>query len=228
VDLRELIHIRRNLHTEGIEALRFVTSAVNSLGFVLRRGRSAISVYGKGRLEAVGELSQRTGLWEFSRPMERIDEIGRTVPCLGDSLVTVVETSRELVAKGHGGLFVLGDTKGLNCTEPKINIEPRQLQEMPIEDIVELAKLDGAVIINERGQLTGVTVIIQNREEASQRYTSGPGDLHGGSRKETARRTSLECRNCAAIYVSQNGAIEVYVGGNSWPIAEAMAGLGRG
>jgi len=224
VDLRKLIYIRR--HAEGIEALRLVTS-MDSIGFVLRRGRSAISVYGNGRLEAVGELSQRTGLWEFSRPMERIDEIKEKVPVSGDSLVTVIEASRELVAKGYGGLFILGDTKGLNFTEPKIDIDPQQLQEMSIDDIVELAKLDGAVIINERGQLVAVTVIIQNRDEAGQRYTRGPGDFHGGSRKETAHRTSLECPKCAAIYVSQNGAIEVYVGGNSYPIAQAIAGLGR-
>lgn len=228
VDLRELVYKRRNIHTEGIEALRFVTAAVNSLGFVLRRGRSCISVYGNGRLEAVGELSQRTGLWEFSRPMERVDEISRIVPRLGDSILTVIEASRELVAKGYGGLFVLGNTKGLNYTEPKISLETQHLQEMSIEDIVELAKLDGAVIINELGQVTAATVIIQNREEASLRYATGAGNLHGGSRKETAQRTSLECPKCVTIYVSQNGAIEVYVGGNSWPIAETITGLARG
>ena len=107
-----------------------------------------------------------------------------------------------------------------------MDIEPQLLKEMSIEDIVELAKLDGAMIINETGELIRATVIIQNREEDEDTILNC-GYAHGGSRKETARRTSIECPNCAAIYVSQNGAIEVYVQGNSWSIAEAIPGLAR-
>lgn len=225
VDFRRLVLNRARSRMEGIELLRHVTSLSRSIGFVLRRGRSAISVYWKGRLEAVGELSERTGLWEFARPMERIDEVEKLVSGVGTTLVTVVEVARELVAKGHGALFVIGDSKGLNYTSPRVEIEAQKLEELSIDDIVELAKLDGGVIIDQYGTLRHVTVIIQNKGEDNT-IPSGQS-ARGGSRKETARRTSVECPNCATVYVSQNGAIEVYVRGESWSVAEAISGLSR-
>jgi hypothetical protein len=68
---------------------------------------------------------------------------------------------------------------------------------------------------------TDVAVIIKNKvkQDSVDCYV-------GGARKETARRTSLECPGCAVVYVSQNGSIEVYVDGASWSIAEAIGGLG--
>ncbi len=225
VGFRKLIYTRRKSYMEGIELLRFVTEQTNSIGFALKRGRCSISVYSSGRLEAMGELSEKTGLWEFFRPMERIDEISKIISGISNLLVTIIEVARELVAKGYGALFIVGNTIGLNHTQPKIEIEPQLISEISIEDIVELAKLDGAVIIDREGKLIRATVIIQNREEES--YTPLLGGMHGGSRKETARRTSIECPDCAAIYVSQNGAIEIYVRGDSWPISEAISGLSR-
>lgn len=227
VGLRRLIYNRPKPQMEGVELLRYVTLHTPSIGFVLRRGRCAISVYWEGRLEAIGELSQRSGLWEFSRPMERIDEIEKILPGIDKLLVTVIEVGRELIAKGHGALFIVGDIKGLKHTQPKIEIESQFLNEISIDDFVELAKLDGATIITNEGELVCATVIIQNKEEDNQAFIPVPGSVHGGSRKETARRTSIECPSCAAVYVSQNGAIEVYVQGKSWPIAEAITGLSR-
>lgn len=227
VDLRRLIYNRPYNYKEGVELLRFVTSRTSSLAFVMRRGRCAISVYGKGRLEAIGELSERSGLWEFSRPMERIDEISKLVPEVSEVLlVTIVEVSRELVYGGHGGLFILGSFNGLKHTPPKVDIKPQLLEEMSIEDLVGLAKLDGAMMINEKGELTKATVIIQNQGKDDGR-TRQLASRHGGSRKETARRTSIENKKCVAVYVSQNGAIEVYVDGDSYSIAEAIPGMAR-
>ncbi|MBN2594899.1 MAG: diadenylate cyclase [Sedimentisphaerales bacterium] len=227
LDLRRLISNRPKPYLEGIELLRFVTLNTPSIGFVLRRGRCAISVYWKGRLEAVGELSQRSGLWEFSRPMERIDEIEKIPPRINEFLVTVIEVGRELVAKGHGALFIIGDISGLKYTSPKIEIEAQFLNEISTDDLVELAKLDGATIIDNEGKLVLTTVIIENKEEDIQKFIPAFKSMHGGSRKDTARRTSIECPGCAAIYISQNGAIEVYVQGKSWSIAEAITGLSR-
>ena len=235
VDFRRLIFNRPKRYIEGIELVRFVTANSHSIGFVLRRGRSAITVYNNGRLEAVGELSERSGLWEFSRPMERIEEIqsrlaGNYEELLPGNyqelLLTLVEASRELVARGHGALFVAGSVDTLNHTVPKVEIEPQFIKEMTIEDLVELAKLDGAVLITEDGKIVQATVILKNRDEDT--YAGHQGkSTHGGSRRETARRTSLECPNCAAIYISQNGAIEIYVQGESWPISESFTGLSR-
>ena len=227
VDIRRLIYNRSKLHIEGVELLRYVTSHAPSIGFILRRGRCAISVYWQGRLEAIGELSQRSGLWEFSRPMERIDEIQKVLPGIGEFLVTVIEVGRELVAKGHGALFIVGDISELKHTQPKIEIEPQFLNEISIDDLVEIAKLDGATIINSEGKLVCATVIVENKEEDNQEFIQISRSVHGGSRKETARKTSIECPRCATIYISQNGAIEVYVQGKSWSIAEAITGLSR-
>jgi hypothetical protein len=108
-DFRRLVSTRNRY--VGVELLRYVTSKGTSLAFVLRRGRRTISVYSNNRLEAVGELSQRTGQWEFSRPMERIEEIGKRVLDIDEVLMMVIEAGRELAGRGHGGLFVIGAHK---------------------------------------------------------------------------------------------------------------------
>ena len=154
-------------------------------------------------------------------------EIEKILPRISEFLVIVIEVGRELVAKGHGALFIVGDISGLKYTSPKIEIEAQFLNEISTDDLVELAKLDGATIINNEGKLILATVIIENKEEDIQDFIPVLRSVHGGSRKETARRTSIECPNCAAIYISQNGAIEVYVRGKSWSIAEAITGLSR-
>jgi hypothetical protein len=224
-DFRRLISTRPR-YTEGVELLRLVTTKAKTIGFVLRRGRSAISVYWAGRLEAVGELSERSGLWEFSRPMEGIDQVTQRIPGIGNLLVRIVEVGRDLVARGHGGLFIVGDATGLRTTPPKVQLEPQLIEDLSVDDVVELAKLDGAVMLSADGYLREATVIIQNRSDgnAARSESSNPG--HGGSRQEAARRTSLECPNCAAVYISQNGAIEVYIQGEGLPIAEAISGVG--
>lgn len=227
IDVRRLVYNRPDTHKQGTEFLRFVTASTAALGIVLRRGRSAISVYSKGRLEAIAELSEKTGLWEFSRPRERVDEIEKLLPILSEFIAIAIEAGRELVANGHGGLFVIGDSTDLSHKLPKVDLEPRSLKEMSIEDIVELAKIDGAVLINEKGELTAATVIIKNKETGTE-ATPESSSAHGGARKEAARRTSLECPNCVAIYVSQNGSVEIYVRGDSYPITEAIPGLARG
>ncbi|MBI4621482.1 MAG: DNA integrity scanning protein DisA nucleotide-binding domain protein [Desulfobacterales bacterium] len=227
IDFRRLNFSRSRRYIEGIELVRFVTANSRSIGFVLRRGRSAIAVYNNGRLEAIGELSERSGLWEFSRPMDRIEEIQSILKRnVQELLLTLVEASRELVARGHGALFVVGNVDSLNHTVPKIEIEPQNIKDMTIEDLVELAKLDGAVLITEDGRLLQATVILKNRDEGTFAGQQA-GTTHGGSRKETAIRTSIECPNCAVINISQNGAIEIYVHGESWPISESFSGLSR-
>ncbi len=120
---------------------------------------------------------------------------------------------------------MVGDSEGLDHSKLKVEVEPRRLEEWSIADIVELAKLDGAVVIDKKGQLQCATVIINNKIEGSCTPTKPTG--HGGSRKETAEKTSRECPNAAAVYVSQNGAIEVYVNGTSYPVAQSMSGLSR-
>ena len=223
-ELRRLVYARqRSSIREGTELLRWVTSQTRSVGFVLRRGRSSVAVYYKGRLEGVAELSERTGQWEFARPMERIDEIDRKLPGIVQVLAIILEAGRELNGRGQGALIIVGDTDGLEHTPPKIRLTPQPISEIPIDELVELAKLDGALLVSRDGTLKAATVIIQNTQTAEEE--SATGERYGGSRKETARRTSMECPHCAAVYISQNGTIEIYVQGRSWPIADAIAGL---
>jgi orotate phosphoribosyltransferase/DNA integrity scanning protein DisA with diadenylate cyclase activity len=208
---------------DGLELLKFVTERTPSIGFVLRRGRSAISVYRGGKLDVIGELSERTGVWEFSMPLERVEQIENDLPGIGDLLMTIIEVARELVAKRYGALFIVGDASNLQRKPPKIEIEPQPITDMSIADIVELSKLDGASIIDQHGRLIQTTVIIQNKTRESHIIDSET--MHGGSRRETARRTSIECPDCVAIYVSQNGVIEVYVRGRKCLITASISGL---
>ena len=225
-DFRKLNISGTKSHMKGNELVKFVTGKSKSIGIVLSRGRRAFSVYNNGRLEAVGELSERSGLWEFSRPIEDLDKIPTLDSNFKNLLLFLIDTSRELVAQRHGALFVIGNVDDLECTPPKVPIIQQRLKGISREDLIELAKLDGAVLISKNGELTQATVIITNQ---SNEISTDPQEdtMHGGSRKETAKRTSKEYPDGAVIYVSQNGAIEIYVKGKSWLVSETFSGLSR-
>jgi orotate phosphoribosyltransferase len=216
----------------GIRLLRKLTKDnTKTIAFVLRRGRSAISIYWDGELQAIWELSERSGMWQFSQPIARINEIKNKVDQMGtisiekfaQHLDFIVEVCREMVAKAHGALFLIGDTANLPHSSPKVEINPTSLEELSIDEVGEMAKLDGATMINTHGQLVRFSVILNPAEEAES--VKEEHSIHGGARYNVVRRASKACPNCVAIYVSQNGAIEAYINGESWSITEATPGL---
>lgn len=213
----------------GIQLLKYATKMCDAIGFVVRRGRKALYVYQNSRLEAIAELSEKTGLWEYSTPKNVVDVIEGIIPGIKETLEIVLEISREMVARGYGGLFVVGDIppNSLNTKPPKIKVIKQPIEYLGIEIVSEIAKLDGAVFISKDGKIQDASVIIINTDTGVSKVDPSKESQYskaGGSRKEAARRTSNECKNVATVYVSQNGNIEIFVGGQSWPISDAITG----
>lgn len=227
--IKRLTRSTESSETRGIQLLRQITDEGDALGLVVRRKRKALSVYREGRLEAVAELSEKTGTWEFMTPRPIVEDIDSLIPGIARTLETVLEISREMVDRGYGGLFVIGDIPhSLQYKPPKIEVEEQPLAYLGTGAAAEMAKLDGAVFVSSKGEIKKASVIILNaadRESISSYVSAPPPPKTGGSRKETAYQTSKECPNTAVVCVSQNGTIEIFVSGESWPVSEAITGV---
>ena len=230
--IMRLVHSAEFGETRGIQLLRQITKLSDSIGLVLRRERKAISVYREGRLEALAELSEKNGLWEFNTSMKSIiEQAANLVPGIDLTLETVLEISREMVNRGFGGIFVIGDVPNTLRRNPAII----EMVNVPLAYIgvgmaSEIAKLDGAMFISKDGEVQDATVIIVNGddEEIAKLDEGYSTSLKiGGSRRETAYRTSKECPHTAVVCVSQNGTIELFINGQSFPITEAISGVSR-
>ena len=233
----ELIGIKRlarSLETgelRGIELLRHATLDCGAIGFLVRRARRALGVYREGRLEAIAELSERTGTWEFSTPRRIVEQINSLIAGISKTLELLLEVSREMVTRGYGGLFVVGEVPAtLQKNPPTINVVKQPISTIGIGMLAEIAKLDGAVFVSKDGDLQEAAVIIVNTADETASSSGGvtlAPPRAGGARKKTASRTSKECPNAAIVCISQNGTVEIYVNGKTWPVSEAIAGVRR-
>ncbi|HJX69032.1 MAG TPA: phosphoribosyltransferase, partial [Dehalococcoidia bacterium] len=198
IGIRRLVRSMDSGEVRGIEVLRQITGQFDAIGLVLRRNRKALSVYREGRLEAIAELSQRTGAWEFTTPKPIVGEIEGMISGIGQTLETVLEIAQEMVTRGYGGLFVVGDIpSSLQRKPPKIKVIEQPLVLLGTRMAAEIAKLDGAVFISGDGEVQDASVIIRNTvkgEATSDMLGTAYYSSAGGSRKETAYRTSKECR----------------------------------
>lgn len=229
--IKRLVRSMESGETRGIQILRHITGELDAIGFVVRRERKALAVYREARLEAIAELSQRTGIWEFTTPRPTVQEIESIIPGIGRTLEGVLEISYEMVAHGYGSIFVVGDAPpSLQRKPPKIKVVEQPLAFLGARTAAEIAKLDGAVFISRDGEIQDASVIIINTvggEIISEISYTPPFLRAGGSRRETAYRTSKECPNVAVVCISQNGTIEIFVNGETWPVSEPVTGLSK-
>lgn len=227
--VKRLVRSTESGETRGIQLLRQITGECDAIGLVVRRERKALTVYREGQVEATAELSEKTGIWEFTTSRPIVEEVGSIIPGIGRTLEFVLEVSREMVTRGYGGLFVIGDIHPtLQHEPPKIKVDEQPIAFLGTGMVAEIAKLDGAVFVSIDGSIQDAAVIIINtagNEEVLNASSIRPRT--GGSRRETAYRTSKECLNTAVVCVSQNGTIEIFVNGKSWPVSEAVSGLSK-
>lgn len=223
---RRLVQSLPHGQAVGPQLIRTLTRQVEAIGLVVRRGRTAVSTYSDGSLASIAELSEKTGLWEFTTPGPVVGQVATMVPEAAGSLESVLEIAREMVALGYGGMFVVGSgLSKIKYQTPKLRLARRPLELLGSREVAEIAKLDGAVLINDRSEVEQATVIIENSETAAASATAYRQNSSGGARRQAALRTSLECPSVAVVFVSQNGAIEIYVRGESFPVAESMSGV---
>jgi orotate phosphoribosyltransferase len=227
VGIKHLARLTEAHQSRGTQLLREVTEAADAVALLVRRERRAVYVYRDGTLSNIAELSEKTGVWEFSTPGPILDHIEHELPGISPALQTVLEVCREMVTRGFGGLFVVGDRPpALRHEPPKVTVARQPLRFVGTREAAEIAKLDGAVFVSRSGELEAATVIIRNADPdaaapTGSRFPRQPG----GARSQAAHLTSRECPDAAVVLVSQNGIIEVHVRGRSWPVARAITGV---
>lgn len=222
VGIKRLARVAESRYTTGTQLLREITSQTDAVSMLVRRERKAVYVYRDGRLTNLAELSEKSGVWEFSAPGPLVADIESALPGISPVLEVVLEICREMVTRGYGGLFVIGERpKTLRHQSPKVKVVEQPLRFLGTGEAAELAKLDGAVFVRRSGDVEQASVIITNAETPDPPSSRRPG----GARSQTAHRTSLECPDAAVVLVSQNGTIEVHVRGRTWPVAKAMTSV---
>lgn len=224
--IKHLARITESHQSRGTQLLREVTAHADAVSMLVRRERKAAYVYREGRLANVAELSERTGVWEFSTPGPIVADIENELPGISHTLEAVLEVCREMSTRGYGGLFVVGDrSPTLAHGTNKVRVVSQQLHFVGTREAAEIAKLDGAVLVSRNGTIEQVSVIIRNAELDRLTATPTASRRRGGARSQAAHLTSLECPNAAVVLVSQNGTIEVHVRGQSFPVAKAIKGV---
>lgn len=213
-------HLGEYGETRGIQSLRKATNDSDTIiGLVLRRNRRSIAVYRKGKLEAVAELSEKTGIWEFTTPVRVVEEIIGLLPSIDQALLeNVLEVSMEMVNKGYEGLFIIGDiSPKLKRDARTINVKPVSLAYLGVGMALDIAKLGGAMIISKDGYVRAASVIISDEGDNAR-------SLYESIGRVTALKVSTESPDTAVVCVSKNGAIEIFVNGKSFPVSESIAG----
>jgi orotate phosphoribosyltransferase len=222
--VKRLVRANEMAQVRGVQLLRDLTRHLDAIGLVVRRGRRAVSVYTQGSLSSIAELSEKTGLWEFTTPKPIVSQVEDIVPGVSSALELILEVAREMVTYGYGGMFVVSTTGRFpDYGRPKLQIEPQPMALLGTRELAEIAKLDGAVLVKSSGEVVAASVIIENREAGAARL----GVKQGGARRQAAHRTSVEHPDSVIVCISQNGTIDIHLRGESLPVAEALTGVGR-
>lgn len=223
--VKRLVRANEVGQVRGVQLLRDLTRLLDAIGLVVRRGRRAVSVYSQGSLSSIAELSEKTGLWEFTTPKPIVSQVEDLVPGVSATLELVLEIAREMVTFGYGGMFVVSTSGSFPAYgRPKLQLAGQQrIALLGTRELAEIAKLDGAVLLNSHGELIAASVIIENTQAGAARA----GAKQGGARRQAAHRTSVEHPDSVVVSVSQNGTIDIHLRGESWPVAEALTGVGR-
>lgn len=225
VAIKHLARLTESHQSRGTQLLREVTGHGDAVALLVRRGRKALYVYRAGKLTNSAELSEKSGIWEFSSPGPIVADIESELPGITGVLETVLEVCREMVTRGYGGLFVVGKrSASLRHEPPKVQVAPQPLRFLGTGEAAEIAKLDGAVFVSRAGEIERASIIITN---ADTRNVETASRRVGGARSQAAHRTSVECPDAAVVLVSQNGTIEVYVRGRPFSVARAITGVLR-
>jgi DNA integrity scanning protein DisA with diadenylate cyclase activity len=183
------------------------TSSTPSICIILPRDTRNISFYMNGKKIAELFLAERMGEWKY-RNVNKIREILLKHSEMHPELLEkVLEASLELSSRRFGAIIVLGripeETIAFQRIRSKLQAYP--LREVAIPYFVEFAKLDGATIIDDSGQITHVNTILSP--------LMNTGDLEifpdRGSRHETGEKICRLAPKALVIVISENGGISI-------------------
>ena len=115
----------------------------------------------------------------------------------------------------HGAIFVLfngqtniEDRYSDTLKRLSVNIEVDSIRDITDSELINFAKEDGAVLIDDQGNLRTFMAFLRPKRQKSLDYDTGIGTRH-----YTAQVLSKDI-SCICIAVSQDGYITVFLDGN--------------
>ena len=131
------------------------------------------------------------------------------------TLEMVFEISRDLVNKGYGGLFVIGDP---SSAQPD-KIVSMQLSDLGLSNASEKVKFEGIMFVSSDGTIQDAALIEfndrDNKTALKSETTHTQLQTGDDCRRETAKKLSVEFPRMAFVFVSLNGTIEIIINGKT-------------
>lgn len=198
----------------GEYALQSLTNDQRCLWIVLPRNARNILLFEDGT--GIGELcfDELAGVWRprVIRSLEQ--ELNGKVKDADEFVTMALRACLELSAQQHGALLVIGDIPPdairLEQLRPYLSRRTHARQ-VGIPLLVELAKLEGAVVIDRAGWVTHVNTVLNPID---------PGPLKifkdRGTRHKTAEKVSNVAPEALVLVVSENGGISVLQDGHCY------------
>lgn len=207
------LHGTQRLHDNNREAqqlLHKVTAEPACLALVLEKGSRSILVYARGRLAGEVYLSERQGDWHvrcyehaFQHSIAKVRQDVLPAAVVKRALMLAFRVSY----RGHGALLVVGDWEQLHCDGSDFPFTEMMLDDDNLDEIAEIAKLDGATFISDDGRVVRTNTMIRPVEGMIP--DSDPLIVGRGARHKTGFRTSKECPDALVIVVSENRSVLV-------------------
>lgn len=195
----------------GFDVIHAIDSIIEppSVFILLQRGSRNIVIYKNGKRSAELYLDERTGEWK-GRSVELIRETIRNNSEINpDALEIVLETALGASQQKIGALLILGDLSKEKFEFKKtcqISFSSRtSITDVGTPTLLEFAKLDGAIIIDDSGLIKRVCTTINPERPVDTLKIF----LDRGARHKAAEKICRVEPEALVLVISENGGISI-------------------
>ena len=213
IDLKGGFHVNRFL-TGTSKKYALISKMTRAMIFFVSTGGNRVNLFNNGAL--IGRYAN--GNWEpadydkFEQVVSEAAEIKNIKPYVIEKVIRVAVAMSDF---NQGAIFVLFDGR-INIKDRysdtlkrlSIKIEVDSIRDITDSELVNFAREDGAVLIDNQGNLRTFMAILRPKRQESLAYDTGIGARH-----YTAQVLSKDI-GCICIAVSQDGYITVFSDGN--------------
>lgn len=213
IDLKGGFHVNRLL-TGTSRRYALISKMTKAMIFFVLTSGNRVNIFNNGAL--IGRYAN--GNWEpadydkFEQVVTEIAEIKNIKPYVIEKVSRAAITMSDF---NQGAIFVLFDAK-INIKDRysdtlkrlSVNIEVDSIRDIADSELINFAKEDGAVLIDNKGNLCTFMAFLRPKRQESLDYDTGIGVRH-----YTAQVLSKDI-GCMCITISQDGYITVFSDGN--------------
>jgi len=166
--LKGVCELRVGAGLYGTSAIEDLTRTYLAVAFLVERDGNSARVWRGGHLAAEYYLHERSGTWEVRYYQEALEQILNALdgqaPSIPERVVREVFTQAlELSYVGHGALLVIGEDLERYCEYGSGFKVDKALSSLEGPSFLELARQDGATIIDTRGNVLRSSTFLRPR-----------------------------------------------------------------